>query len=86
MSKNWSGGSTKAWRKIRAGVLARDNYYCQVGLPGICEGKATHVHHTLGRGVTGDDPRYLVASCAACNQAIGDPQKAKHKPKRMTKW
>lgn len=86
MSKSWAGGSTKAWRKIRAGVLARDGYTCQIGLPGVCTTRATHVHHTQGRAVTGDDPRYLVASCAECNLKLGDPSKQTHKPKRMTAW
>jgi len=31
------------------------------------------VHHVRGRAVTGDDPRYLVGSCPACNVAVGDP-------------
>lgn len=33
------------------------------------------VHHV--RGVSfGDDPRYLVGACPACNAAVGDPGKA----------
>lgn len=84
----WRGGSTRRWRKLREQVLIRDGYRCLVNLPG-CEGTASHVHHTLGRSVTGDDPRYLVAACARCNLAIGDPSRpgiADPEPKRMTKW
>ncbi len=38
-----------------------------------CTGVADTVHHTLGRGVTGDDPRYLMGVCAACNRKAGEP-------------
>lgn len=86
MSKSWRGGSTRRWRKVRAGVLMRDGYQCRVQLPGVCTTRATHVHHTLGRAVTGDDPRYLVASCRECNLAIGDPQRSSPQPKKMTNW
>lgn len=33
MSKAWSGGSTRGWRKIRAAVLLRDGYRCRMGDP-----------------------------------------------------
>jgi 5-methylcytosine-specific restriction endonuclease McrA len=83
---NWDGGSTWAWRKTRAGVLRRDGYRCKVGTP-VCVGIATHVHHTRGRAVTGDDPRFLVASCAPCNLRIGDPTKHADPPnKAVTSW
>lgn len=71
MSKAWAGGSSTAWRKTRALVLARDGYRCQVKLPGVCTSHATHVHHTRGKWM-GDDPAYLVASCADCNLKLGD--------------
>lgn len=86
MSKNWAKGSTRAWRKLRAYVLARDSYRCQIKLPG-CTSAATHVHHTLGRAVTGDDPRYLQAACAHCNIKTGDPTKtADPRGRSATKW
>jgi hypothetical protein len=50
---------------------------------------ATHVHHTHGRGVTGDDPAYLVASCRSCNLTIGDPTRpdvADPAPRPHTQW
>lgn len=73
MAGGWGNGSTRAWRKIRAAVLARDGGTCRVRIPGICLGTATCVHHILGRAVTGDDPRYLLASCQPCNRRIGEP-------------
>lgn len=81
---SWDKGSTSAWRRTRALVLARDNYLCGVQLRG-CTGHADCVHHTLGRAVTGDDPRYLVASCTHCNLAIGEPT-GDPKPNPRIRW
>jgi 5-methylcytosine-specific restriction endonuclease McrA len=77
VSKTWQGGSTRAWRRTRALVLARDGYTCKLQLPG-CQTTADCVHHTLGRAVTGDDPRYLAASCSPCNLALGEPTPDPH--------
>lgn len=85
---NWTKGSTRAWRRTRARVLARDGYRCQLQLD-CCTGQATQVHHTVGRAVSGDDERYLVAACQPCNLRIGDPTKTKTRepePRRVTKW
>lgn len=90
MSGAWAGGSTSAWRRTRASVLADNLTHnggaCQVALPEVCEGQATCVHHTLGRAITGDDPRYLVASCRACNSKIGEPKNRSPKHKRVSRW
>ena len=89
MSRSWTGGSTRAWRTTRARVLARDGYACRLKLPG-CTGQATQVHHTVGRGTTGDDPRWLIAACRSCNLAVGDPTRpGKHhdpEPRPLTQW
>lgn len=90
MSRAWSKGSTSRWRKIRAAVLA-DNLTanggrCAVALAGTCTGLATEVHHVLGRNVSGDDPRYLQATCKACNLAIGEPGRVSPAPRPVTKW
>ena len=84
MSKSWAGGSTRRWREVRAFVLERDGWQCQVQLPG-CEGRARHAHHVQGRAVTGDDPRYVVAACEHCNLKIGDPTK-KDPPAQPDVW
>lgn len=87
MSKAWANGSTRGWRIIRARILQRDSYQCQIKLPGVCTTQATHVHHTHGKLVTGDDPRYLVSACRACNLRVGDPTKQPDPPHRpITKW
>lgn len=86
MSKGWRGGSTRAWRTLRARVLARDGYRCRLQLPGVCVGRATHVHHIHGKA-RGDDPAYLVASCAPCNLKVGDPTKQPDPaPLPWTEW
>lgn len=84
----WQAGSTRRWRRVREYVLLRDGQRCRAHTDGwcarapnsnphTCTGRAGldggHAHHTLGRSVTGDDPRYLVAACAPCNLHIGDP-------------
>lgn len=58
---------------------------CQLRLEG-CGVRADCVHHTLGREVTGDDPRYLVAACTNCNLALGDVTKRDPQPKPRTQW
>ncbi|HEY9417480.1 MAG TPA: hypothetical protein VIQ30_22205 [Pseudonocardia sp.] len=95
---NWAGGSTRQWRRTRAYVMARDQGKgCRAHRDGWCDKPGVHphtctnaqqvAHHTLGRSVTGDDPRYIVAACEPCNLAIGDPTKlADPKPKPVTRW
>lgn len=82
----WDGGSSRAWRKLRTRVLARDGWVCQLQIEGVCTGVATHAHHTQGRDVTGDDPAYIVAACRACNLTIGKPTRYDPAPKQVTKW
>jgi hypothetical protein len=47
-----------------------------------------HAHHTMGRGRTGDDPRYIVGACEPCNLAIGDPNAGAADPDvvAVTRW
>jgi len=86
MSKSWAKGSDRRWRRLRFRVLARDGYRCQLQLEG-CTTRANHVHHTLGRTVTGDNPDHLVAACASCNLKVGDPTRAADPaPRARTRW
>lgn len=85
MSRSWARGSTRAWRRTRARVLARDGYQCQLKLDG-CTSKATHVHHTVGREVSGDNIAHLVAACEHCNLKIGDPRRHDPAPRLRTRW
>jgi 5-methylcytosine-specific restriction endonuclease McrA len=87
--RSWQQGSTRAWRRIRAAVLERDGYRCRLRITEVCSGVATHVHHTRGRALTGDDPRWLVAACQPCNLHVGDvtrPAVADPAPTPRTRW
>ncbi len=84
MSKSWASGSTRRWRAIRAHVLERDNHRCRLRIARICTTTAEQVHHLLPRAIAGDDPRYLVASCRACNLRTGEPGTGQ--PKRVSSW
>jgi hypothetical protein len=53
---------------------------CTLMIKGVCTGKADTVHHTLGISVTGHDPRYMVATCSACNLHVGDPMRGVDPP------
>lgn len=90
MSKAWRK-SKAGWAKVRADALADNQRLrggrCQLAIKGTCTGVATCVHHVLGRGVTGDDPRYLMASCGPCNEKTGDPARVPDPPaRRITRW
>lgn len=43
-------------------------------------------HHVRGVRETGDDPRYLLTLCRACNLATGDPRRADARPSAVTGW
>jgi hypothetical protein len=90
VSKAWAAGSTYKWRRLRFRVLqanAQENQgRCTVQIEGVCTGQADQVHHTLGRAVSGDDPRYLIAVCGACNRHIGEPKNNSPKHKRVSEW
>ncbi len=60
-------GSTRAWRALRAQILARDRHRCQQ-----CGKPATHVDHIRPVASGGEDhPRNLRALCAECNLSKG---------------
>ncbi len=64
----WQGGSTRAWRRLRAQVLARDGHRCQ-----RCGQPATHADHITPKAAGGtDNLDNLEALCARCNLAKGD--------------
>lgn len=94
MSKGWhraGDGGQRRWRVIRDAVLDRNREenggQCTLAIEGTCTVLATCVHHTMGRDVTGDDPRYLVASCKACNERVGSPMRQPDPPARpVSRW
>lgn len=59
------GGSTWAWRKLRAACLARDGYKCV-----WCGAPASHADHLIPKSMGGPDALpNLVAACPPCNYA-----------------
>lgn len=89
MSKAWESGTDASWKRVRPAVLKHNREFqrgqCQVR-SSVCTGKATCVHHTQPRHLVGDDPKYLLASCAECNQHVGDPSRHDPDPQPRTKW
>ena len=65
--------STRAWRRVRADVLERDGYQCQLGYPG-CLGEASEVDHIISIAATGTarrdalDADWCAAVCSACHR------------------
>lgn len=44
MSSNWQSGSTSAWRRLRAAILARDHYRCRAHTEGWCNKPGVKPH------------------------------------------
>jgi hypothetical protein len=86
VSRVWASGSTTAYRKFRALILARDKYACQLRLPG-CTITGNQLHHLLGVAVSGKvcAPEHACASCFACNRSIGEVKGDPH-PSSRTAW
>lgn len=61
-------GSTRAWRKLRDEVLARDGWECY-----ICKGVANQVDHLIPKAKGGQDTlENTAAICQACNLKKSD--------------
>jgi 5-methylcytosine-specific restriction endonuclease McrA len=90
MDKIKRNGSTSRWRKIRLGILRRDNYTCYYcGIP-----TATTVDHLTPVEQGGDDSfNNLVSACSNCNYSKGNrteeqyikARNRKHKRKMINK-
>lgn len=75
MSRAWRQVSTRRWRGFRTWILARDGHACQLRLPGVCIGIATHVDHIVPLSRRPDlllDPANCRAACAPCNRTRRD--------------
>lgn len=90
MSKAWAKGSTTRWRRVRALVLEENRRTnqgrCVLAIPRVCQGQADQVHHTRSRAEVGDDPKYLMAVCRACNLKVGAPGRISPEPKQVSSW
>lgn len=71
---SWSSLNARTRAKLRAAVLARDGYRCQLQRPG-CTTVATTADHIAPRAVAGDGLDNLRAACGHCNFTRGDPRK-----------
>lgn len=78
--------ATAEWRRLRAKILKRDHYQCQLNEPG-CTIKADQVDKIVNVAAGGDprDPRNLRAACAHCNarKAQAEATKARNAWKRQ---
>lgn len=79
MSSSWSDVPVRVRSRIRDIVLRRDNYECQLRLPG-CTFKADSVDHVRPRESAGDGPDNLRAACIWCNKSRGDPRRGDAAP------
>lgn len=72
------------WKTVRARILKRDNYECQIGLPG-CTLQAGTVDHIVPLAWGGDprDESNLRAACVHCNAQLAAVAK-KYKPRSAT--
>lgn len=80
MSKRGTPYALPAWRRIRLYVLARDNYECQIKLPG-CTGHATAVDHIVPwrDGGAWLAPENLQAACVSCNSTRANKNRGMRK-------
>lgn len=89
MSRSWAKGSTRRWRKIRAGVLAANQHEnagrCVLAIKGVCTTVATEVHHVRGKQ-HGDRIADLVPCCKPCNLRVGSPGRISPEPRPVSKW
>lgn len=81
----------RPWRRIRAFVLNRDSFACQLRYPGICTTRATEVDHIvmfINRKDLELDPTNLRAVCVPCHthrtglQASGNDRPPHIEPSR----
>lgn len=90
MSRSWRDRKDyRRYRNIRAVILAinveENDGKCTLAIPNVCTGLADQVHHTKGKEY-GDDPKYMVAACKACNLHVGQPGRRSPEPKQVTQW
>lgn len=74
----------RRWVAIRAEVLERDGYRCQIRGPG-CTGGATMVDHITPRRVGGGDSLdNLRGACSSCNIGRENRRRARARPRWVT--
>jgi 5-methylcytosine-specific restriction endonuclease McrA len=79
---------TSTWNRVKAQVLARDNYTCQLRLEG-CQITAVTADHIVPWGRQGGawfDLSNLRASCGHCNRAREDQSRKQRPRKASREW
>ena len=73
---SWSSVPSAQRAKVRAYVLARCEYRCELKMPG-CTTVATQADHKVAREIGGDGADTLQGACANCNGSAGkgDPRR-----------
>jgi 5-methylcytosine-specific restriction endonuclease McrA len=77
---SYGQGSTRAWRRVRAAVLQRDNYRCQLRYAG-CTSFADQVDHitnvaSLGvRRADAIDPNMCQSTCSYCHRIKSEKER-----------
>jgi hypothetical protein len=74
MSKAWEGGSTRAWRRTRAAVLARDGYRCRAHPDGWCDRAGAKPHTCTGGAPLHGGPGVAGHAHHTQGRAAGDEQ------------
>jgi len=90
MSRAWADRTGyRRYRANRAAILAANGMenrgLCTLQIQGVCTGAAEEVHHVKGKQY-GDDPKWMVPSCKACNLHVGQPGRGNVEPKRVSNW
>jgi 5-methylcytosine-specific restriction enzyme A len=86
MSTRWGTQRTAStsWRKLRARVLERDEYRCQIADAAICTGTAETVDHLVPAFRGGSDAEEnLQSACWPCHRRKTGQEAAAAKPQRQ---
>lgn len=92
MSQAWAGGSTRAWRRLRAAVLERDGARCQVLVDdqpcGQPAGTVGHLDPLSAGGHKLAPMHRLRAECARHNYSDGARlgNATRRQPRRSWSW
>lgn len=80
---SWKNLPMSQRTRLRQIVLERDQYRCQLRLPG-CTLTATQADHVHPRETHGDGPENLRAACRHCNISRGKP--GRNDPDPISRW
>jgi 5-methylcytosine-specific restriction endonuclease McrA len=86
----WHGREVNraAWEELRRRVLTEAGHRCQIGIEGVCTGRAQSVDHIrpVAEGGAILDRNNCRAACNACNSYLGVRLGAKRLSMKQNKW